>query len=268
MFASGHLIDLSLPLSPRLPNSWPGAVPFRHDVEHWFADVDDEAQPLHCYNGAPYRSHRLMLDEHTGTHFDAPAHFLAPEGAGLPQADPAGAITGDQVPLQQFFGPAVVIDVTRLRDADVAGGTSPRITPEHIRHWESQHGALAAGDVVLFRSHWDELYEPGLAGADAYVSRPIVHKQGAAWPAPSPEAMAYLVERGIRCVGTDGASMGPAEDGAPTHVVGLSAGLVFVECLANLGELPVRGSDFAFLPLSVVGSSGGPGRAVAHLPRR
>jgi isatin hydrolase len=64
------------------------------------------------------------------------------------------------------------------------------------------------------------------------------------------------------CLGVDTPSVGAAEDARPAHVAGLAHGVVFVEGLANLSELPVRGGLFAFLPLAIRGGSGAPGRAV------
>jgi isatin hydrolase len=262
---ASDLVDLSLTLSDDAPCSWPGAFPFRHFPDHWFAEVDGDVSALHTPNGAPYRSHALMLDEHTGTHFDAPAHFIPPSGSGLPGASSAGDITGDRVDLAQLVGPAVVIDVAELIGS-AADGCSPRILPRDVMAWESAHGPLAAGEVVLFTSGWDARYQRGPSGS-TYVSAPLVAGEGAAWPAPSPETISLLLERGVRCVGTDGPSMGPADDGVPTHVVGLAEGMVYVECLAGLDRLPVRGATFVFLPLKVARSSGGPGRAIAFVPR-
>ena len=59
--------------------------------------------------------------------------------------------------------------------------------------------------------------------------------------------------------------MGAVEDGYPAHVAGLAHGMVYVEGLARLGELPVRGATFLFLPIPIRGGSGAPGRAVAVL---
>lgn len=258
-----RVVDLSLTLSPELPGSWPGALPFRHFVEHWFEEQDEGPTVRLCGNNAPYRSHGIIIDEHTGTHFDAPAHFLADEQEGLPMSHPMGSMTGDRVEPSQFLGAAAVIDVADLIGTE-ADGISPLIGPEHIEAWEREHGALRAGEVVLFRSGWDTRYQRGEAGQH-YIRRPLEFQDSAAWPAPSPEAMKALGERGVRCVGTDGASMGPAHDGAPTHIAGLSQGMVFIECLTNLDELPARGAFFVFLPVKVARSAGGPGRAIALL---
>ena len=86
------------------------------------------------------------------------------------------------------------------------------------------------------------------------------------WPAPAPEAILYLHERGVKTVGIDAPSLGSAHDPGPVHQEGLSRGVRYVEVLTNLGELPIRGALFAFLPLKIAGSSGGPGRAIALLP--
>lgn len=261
---SGRVVDLSLTLAPELPGSWPGALPFRHFVEHWFEEQTDAAGIRLCGNDAPYRSHGIIIDEHTGTHFDAPAHFLAEESEQLPMSHPMGAMTGDRVPPEQFIGSAAVIDAGHLIGS-AADGISPLVTADHVRAWETDHGDLAPGDIVLLRSGWDARYLPGRAG-DAYIRQPLENRVGPAWPAPSVDAMELFAARGIRCVGTDGASMGPAHDGAPTHIAGLTHGMVFVECLANLDELPARGATFLFLPVKVARSAGGPGRAIAFLP--
>jgi kynurenine formamidase len=78
--------------------------------------------------------------------------------------------------------------------------------------------------------------------------------------------MRILIERGVRCVGTDGVSMGSSHDGAGTHYAGLEAGVVFIEALGHLEQLPVRGAFFCFAPLKVARGSGAPGRAFAWVP--
>lgn len=261
---SGTVVDLSLTLAPELPASWPGALPFRHFVEHWFEPTGDDVSVQLCGNNAPYRSHGIIIDEHTGTHFDAPSHFLAPPDSGLAAAHPLGGMTGDLVDPAQFMGVAAVIDASALIGSE-ASGISPLITREHIIAWESRHSRLTSGDVVLFRSGWDSRYRAGSASGE-YIERPLVFADADAWPAPSPEAMELLASRGVLCVGTDGASMGPAHDGAPTHIAGLTRGMVFVECLAGLDQLPTYGAQFIFLPIKIARSAGGPGRAIGILP--
>lgn len=120
---------------------------------------------------------------------------------------------------------------------------------------------------MLLRTRWDErTYRPGPAG-DAYVRGPLEGRTPG-WPAPDADAMRLLVERGVACVGTDGASMGSSHDGAGVHLVGLGARVAFVEALAGLGALPVRGAFFCFAPLKVARGTGAPGRAFAWVPTR
>lgn len=260
MISGYRLVDLSLELAEDLPCSWPGAVPYRHTVFDWFEDRDTELGPL--VSKGLFHTRWLMFAEHTGTHFDAPTHWVPPPDSGLPGAGPAGAISTDRVPLEQLSGPAVVVDVT-----DTVGraepGHSPRIEVAALEAFEAAHGRFEAGEVVLLRTDWDRRYVPGREGRGYVVD--CVGGRVPAWPAPTVEAVTLLVERGVRCLGVDTPSVGAAEDGYPAHVAGLAHGLVYVEGLARLGELPVRGSTFAFFPLPVRGGSGAPGRAIALL---
>jgi kynurenine formamidase len=264
LMRSARLVDLSLTLSEDLPCAWPGAMPYRHVIDHWFETTAGTNGPrLRSRTGVPYHTNSVGMDEHTGTHFDAPAHFVPAPESGLPNAGPYGSITADRVPLEQFLGPALVVDVRSLRDG-AGPGCSPRIEPGAIAEWETANGAIVPGDIVLFRSDWDDHYVAGPAGK-TYVLDPLVFSSVTGWPAPSPATMELLRDRGVRCVGTDAVSMGPADDAAPVHVVGLSAGMVFIEALSHLGELPTRGATFLFLPVKIGEGSGGPGRALAFI---
>ncbi|GAA1945384.1 cyclase family protein [Microbacterium aquimaris] len=259
------VVDLSLTVAEELPCSWPGHMPYQQKTFNYFVDdfSDEAVLRSHCGH---YQTRWLLMDEHTGTHVDAPAHFVPSPTSGLEGADEAGAITADRIPLDQLVGPAAVIDVTALVGTAVADGHSPMIEIAHVRAFEERYGDLAPGDVVLFRSDWDAMhYRAGGAGAH-YAQEAVIHGRGAAWPAPSVETMTYLADRGVRCVGTDGPSMGSSHDGGPVHVSGLSNGLVFVEALANLAALPARGALFVFAPLKIARGSGAPGRALGFVP--
>jgi kynurenine formamidase len=204
------------------------------------------------------------MDEHTGTHFDAPSHFIPPPDSGLENAGPLGEVSTDMVPVEQLIGRAAVVDVSDLSHGGPPG-KSPRISAERLEEWERAHGRFEPGEIVLLRGDWDRFYLPASEG-DAYARAALVTGEGQGWPAPSAEAVNHLLERGVRCLGTDGVSIGAADDGEPAHVAGLSAGMVYVEALANLSELPSRGSLFIFLPIKVKQGTGGPGRAIALVP--
>lgn len=261
----GHrLLDLSVTLDEALPCSWPTHMPFQHKTYTWFQDRPDPAAPVINRSGAAYQTRWLLIDEHTGTHCDAPSHFIPPPGSGLPQAGDPGALDVAQLPLAQLMGPAAVVDVTDLA-GEGTPGHSPLIERRHLNRFEERHGRFEPGDVVLLRSDWDRHYLPGPEG-DAYARDALVTASGPGWPSPSADAIDLLFERGVRCVGTDGPSIGGSDSGRAPHVAGLSRGMTYVELLQGLGRLPARGAHFLFLPLKIAQGTGGPGRAVAIAP--
>jgi isatin hydrolase len=262
IFTDDRVLDLSLPLAEELPCTWPGHMPFRATVWNWFADRPADPQPVHPGGGSSYQTRWLVVDEHTGTHADAPRHFIPPPDSGLPHAGPGGQIGIDRLPLLAAAGPADVLDVTSLPPAPP--GHSPAVGPAELARWEAAHGEVRPGDVVLLHSGWDERYRRGPDGAG--YGRDVLAGAQPGWPAPTADAMEWLHERGVRCVGTDGLSVGPAENGAPTHLAGLGHGMTFVEALTGLAGLPPRGAWFLFLPIRLVDGTGGPGRALAVLP--
>jgi isatin hydrolase len=258
--ASARWLDLSVTVSANHP-SWPGHEPFTRRVSNWF-ELSPRSEERRKSLG-PYATGWWAVDEHTGTHFDAPAHFIPPPDSGLDHAGPLGSVTVEQVDLAKLRGPACVIDVRPLL-GQAAPGHSPAILPDAIRGFEAAHGPISAGDVVLFRTDWDRNYLEGDARG-RYIDD-VLGAQAVGWPAPTPATVEHLADKGVETIGIDAASLGPAEDGAATHVAGLSRGIAFVEGLARLGELPPRGAFFLFLPVKVKGATGGLGRAVALVP--
>lgn len=251
-------VDLSVLNSPDLPCWWPGGSPYEVEVVSQYDNPDD-----------PDYSRNLMMNEHTGTHFDAPAHYVPDPDSGLPHSTPAGKTTSDKVPLGQFMGPSAVIDVAFLLDQGEPG-VSPLVGMDDIKQWEETHGGLQRGEVVLFRTGWSEKYYLPFPEGSKYAADPVLEKSSPGWPAPSPETVAYLVDRGIQAMGSDGGSAGPLPSALEqeVHFVGLGAGMIFFERLAHLDRLPARGGFFIFLPVHCEGGSGGPGRAIGLVPRK
>jgi kynurenine formamidase len=255
-----RLVDLSLLISEEVPASWPQSVPFQRRIWNWFEDVDDGPEILMSRNGS-FFTEVIQMDEHTATHFDAPAHFLQERSHLGPEP-----LTGDMVPLVQLCGHANVIDVRAVEERSAtAAGQSPLVEVADLESWEGQHQRVAAGEIVLFRTDWDERYYHRGAAGHRYADQAL-KGQTPGWPAPSVECVLALANRGVSCVGIDAPSIGPIQDAAPVHIEGFRRGLVFVEGLARLAELPAVGSFFMFLPLKIARSSGAPGRAVAWLP--
>lgn len=259
-----ELIDLTVTLAEHLPGSWPTHVPFQRKVFNWYAAREGQIQPIHALRG-PYQTAWLAIDEHCGTHFDAPTHFIPPPDSGLPHASELGLETGDKVALNRLIGPAAVIDATEL-SSQGEGGVSPEITVDLVQRWEATHGDLQPGEIVLFRTDWDDRYQPLPAGS-SYVFESFVLGKGSGWPTPGIPLLQHLLDRGVRTIGLDGVSVGAAHDGAPPHQFGLGRGMLYIELLSNLRQLPPRGALFMFLPIKVQGSTGGPGRAIALVPR-
>lgn len=259
-----EVVDLTVTLAEELPGAWPAHMPFQRKVYNWYAGVPGQVQPIHGFRG-PYQTGWLVLDEHCGTHIDAPSHFIPPPDSGLPEAGELGHQSLEKLDLKKMFGPAAVIDVTDLSETGT-NGVSAEILPERITAWEAEHGELTADDIVLFRSDWDKRYLPMPEGS-GYVFDSFVLKQGPGWPTPGVPALALLLERGVTTIGLDGVSVGAAHEGVPAHVYGLGRGMMYVELLANLRQVPPRGAYFMFLPIKIQGGSAGPGRAIALVPR-
>ena len=244
------VVDLSLAVAADLPCVWPvGMTPLA-------------VVPTATFGRFGRHRDMLVIDEHTGTQWDAPAHFVPPPDSGIEGAGPMGLVTGEKVPAWQFCGEACVIDLSKHRD-QAAPGESFLIGPEHVREWEIAHRPLGAGDVVCFRTGYTDAYYRPFPAGERFVSEPL-RKKTPGWAAPKPETMAYLADRGVKTLASDGASMGPLPNLAvATHQAGGSRGLVWVECATNLGSLPATGAFVVILAAKHAGGSGGECRMIA-----
>lgn len=247
--AASAVKDLSLLVAPELPCVWPVGM-----TQHLVT-------PSRTFGPGPYHRDLIVIDEHTGTQWDAPAHFVPPPGSGLPGAGPNGTITGEKVPAWQFCGEACVIDI-REHLNEAPDGSSYLIAPAIVKDWEQRHRPLTFGDVVLFRSDYsDQYYRPFPAGERFVVT--ALRQETPGWPAPTPETMQYLADKGVMTLGLDGASMGPLPNLAvATHQAGGSRGLIWTECATNLGSLPTTGAFTAILAAKHAGGSGGECRMI------
>ena len=265
--AGSTVVDLTVLVSESLPAHWGTNPPFARWTNNWFEVLENEYGTRATPSSAPYYSQRFVIDEHTGTQTDFPAHFVPPPDSGLPHAGPAGSMTGDKYPLARMMGPAAVMDVTDIRDEARPGFSAP-ITVERIQAWEAEHGDIQPGEVVLFHSGYSDTYYRPIPEGTRFTLEPLLLKSAPGWPAPTPEAVSYLFEKGVWHLGTDGASMGPVQNGQPTHVAGLQHGMSWEELLTNLGELPTRGAYYLALPLKIIDQSGSPSRAIAFVPNQ
>jgi kynurenine formamidase len=257
------IVDLSVTYSEHLPSTWPEHMPFAHKNWSWFGEDELPTGACSCSLG-PYVTHFIILDEHAGTHVDAPSHYYAPPGSELPNAEPVGEVSADRLDLSKLIGPAAVVDLRHL-DGEAEPGASPAITVAALEAWEEESGRFEPGEIVLLLTGWSKHYVKGEAGR-AFLHEPVVLQSRPAWPAPEAAAAVFLHERGVTTIGIDAPSMGSAEEGNEVHRAGLSREMAFVEGLTNLDRLPARGASFVFLPVKIAAASGAPGRAIAVLP--
>lgn len=189
------------------------------------------------------------MSEHGGTHIDAPIHFAE------------GRLAVDEIPLQKLIAPAVVIDVR----PSVADNRDYRLSREDLDKWESRHGPIQAGAVVLMFTGWGKGWpDPSRYLGSATPSDPkTLH-----FPGFSKEAAEFLVkERRVDGIGIDTPSIdyGPSDDFIVHQIVN-GANLYGLENVANLDRLPPKGAILIALPIKIKGGTGGPVRIIAVLP--
>ena len=206
--------DVSIGISPSLP-VWPG----NPGIELERMNKIEE--------GANSNVSRLALGVHTGTHVDAPVHFIQ------------GALGVDTLPLEVLVGPALVIELPRVQQvtaADLSGAGIPEGT-QRLLIKTSNSAWWAANDPQF---HTD------------YIAVAV-------------DAAQWVVARGIKLIGVDYLSVAPWKQSVPTHRTLLQAGVVVVEGL-NLSQIGPGNYDLTCLPLKLIGSDGAPARAILTQP--
>lgn len=204
------IYDISLTIGPDLP-VWPGDPPVQL------------SQPSHLDRGDEYTLTRLDISAHTGTHLDAPAHFI-PRGATVEALD-----------LAVLIGPCRVVEMTAAGHVTAAALEALAIPPGTVR--------------LLLKTANSRLWaESGAAFRPDFVA---VAADGAQW----------LVDHGVKLVGVDYLSVAPFDDSVATHRLLLGAGVIVVEGL-NLSAVAPGEYQLICLPLKIAGSDGAPARAV------
>jgi kynurenine formamidase len=200
------------------------------------------------HRGPAWKWHNFTCSEHTGTHFDAPAHWIS--GRDLPNN------SVDTIPVEQFVGPVCVIDCSEgaAKDDDF------ELTPEVVLAWEAEHGKIPAGAWVLMRTDWSRR-----RGAE-YLN---MREDGPHSPGPTPEGIRFLIEQrdirgfGTETVGTDAGQGNHYTPPFPAHFFLHGAGKLGLQCLNNLWELPPTGAVLIATPLKIKQGTGSPLRVIA-----
>jgi kynurenine formamidase len=241
-----RVVDLTQPLSERTPviglaDPFANTPPLsRRRLSRY-----DDAGPAWAWDV-------LELGEHTGTHLDAPIHWIT----GRDGEDVAS------IPAARLVGPAVVID----RTAAAADDPGYLLTVADLEAFEAEHGAMPAGAWVLFRTGW------GARADDAEAFLNVGAQHGPVTPGPDADAARWLAtEReivgfGVETVGIDAGAAGGFDPPFPVHHHLLGNGRYGLTQLANLDALPVTGAVIVVAPLRLVGGTGSPVRALALVP--
>lgn len=241
-----RVVDLTLPLSPQtpllpLPTQWNNTPAFRiWELSHY-----DERGPAWYWNG-------FETGEHTGTHFDAPIHWIS--GKDLPES------TVDQINPKKFVGPACVIDVSD----DVKKDPDFLLTVARVKQWEATHGQIPPSAWVLLRTGWSTRKDPA-----EYIN---AREDGPHTPGFVKECSEFLAHDrdvlgvGVETVGTDAGRAASFDPPFPNHYVMHGSGKFGLAGLCNLDQLPATGAVVIAAPLKIVNGSGSPLRVIAITP--
>jgi len=241
-----RVVDLTQPLEPETPViGLPPQFAASPGVTMEVISRYDDKGPGWYWN-------TLHLGEHTGTHFDAPVHWIT--GKDLPDN------RCDTIPVERFVGPACVIDVT----AEVERDPDFLLTPQRIESWEAEHGRIPVGSWVLLRTGWSRRRD-----AEAFLN---VADDGPHSPGFHAAASRLLAEErdvlgvGVETVGTDAGQAGTFDPPFPNHTTMHGAGKMGLASLTNLDRLPPTGALVIAAPLKIVDGSGSPLRVLALVP--
>jgi len=237
-------------LTARLSESTPILLlpePFGNTARFQLEEISryDDRGPAWYWNN-------IRTGEHTGTHLDAPVHWVT----GQHGEDVS------QVPPGRLVAPAVVLDATEQASAD----PDFLLEVEHVRAWEAEHGALPDGCWLLYRTGWDRRshdQQEFLNADHTGPHTPGISVECARWLAES----SPVIGVGVETVGTDAGAAHSFDPAFPCHGFLLGAGKYGLTHLQNLAALPPTGAVVIVAPLPIVGGSGSPARVLAMVER-
>ena len=195
----------------------------------------------------------LKLGEHSGTHFDAPHHWIT--GKDFPDG------FTDTLDVQRLIAPVNVLDFSK----ECGENADFLLTIDHVKAWEAEHGEIGEGEWVVLRSDWDQY-------ADDEARFLNADENGPHTPGPTAEVVAYLIDKGIvgwgsQCIGTDAGLAGGMEPPFPAHNLLHKNNRFGLASLANLDKLPAKGAILIAAPLKIAKGTGSPIRALALVPK-
>jgi kynurenine formamidase len=214
---------------------WPTNKPFQSERTAWGPTPQ----------GYWYASANFAASEHGGTHIDAPIHFAE------------GGQTVGRIPIDRLVGPGIVLDVR----AQCHEQPDYEIQTADITAWEARHDRMPQGAIVLVLTGWGQRWpdRKRYLGSETPDNASTLH-----FPGFSAEAAKLLVQRAVRGVGIDTASIDPGRStDFPAHRIFNGAGVYALENVASLERLPAQGSTIIALPVKIREGTGAPVRIIA-----
>ena len=241
---SVEVIDLTAPLS--------NETPLLELPPQFGQTARFELEQISRYDdrGPAWYWNNFHTGEHTGTHFDAPIHWVS--GKDLPNN------SVDTIQPERFIGPAFVVDCSK------ESATNPDflLTKPFLLDWEKQHGKISPRSWVLMRTDWSKKS----GDPEAYQN---YDETGQHTPGPDTDAVRFLVEErdilgfGTESIGTDAGQAYHLKPPYPCHYYMHGAGRYGLQCLSNLDLLPPTGAVLICPPLKIEKGSGSPLRVLA-----
>jgi kynurenine formamidase len=242
-----RVVDLTVPLEPATPTIQlpPQFAPSKSFTLEQISRYDERGPAWYWNN--------IACGEHTGTHFDAPIHWVTGK-------DYANNATHN-IPVDRFIGPACVIDVA----AQARQNPDFLVTRETVEQWEQQHGRIPAHAWVLIRTDWSHR-----KAAKEFLN---IGADGAHTPGFHPKCVPFLAKErdilgvGVETVGTDAGQAPTFEPMFPCHTIMHGSNRFGLASLTNLDQLPPTGAVVFAPPLKIVNGSGSPLRVLALVPK-
>ncbi|TPW30201.1 cyclase family protein [Pararhizobium mangrovi] len=243
-----EVVDLAAPLGPDTPllKLPPELAVDTPQIEiHKISEYDD--------NGPWWAWNWLKIGEHSGTHFDAPHHWIT----GKEYSD--GYV--DAIEPKNFVAPVNVIDCSK----ETAENQDFLLTADGVKAWESEHGEIKKGEWVVMRTDW---YTRN-GSEETFLN---MDENGPHSPGPSLDCIEYIMEKGAvgwgtECIGTDAGLAAGMEPPFPAHNILHKNNRYGLASLCNLDKLPAKGAVLIAAPLKIENGTGSPCRALALVPK-
>jgi kynurenine formamidase len=240
---SVRIVDLTQTLSPEFP-----ALQLPPEFgQVWAFRMEKISQ--YDENGPGWYWNNFSCGEHTGTHFDAPVHWITGKDHAQNSVD--------AIDPKNFIAPAIVVDAS----AEVAANPDWLLTVDFLERWETRHGRIAEGAWLLLRTDWSKRTDP--------VEFLNLREDGAHTPGPTQETVEWLIQQrkvhgfGVETINTDAGQSYSWPVPYPCHMLMHGSNRYGLQCLTNLDQLPPRGAVIVAAPLKIQGGSGSPLRVMA-----